>query len=202
MLKNPPFFPKDKPLTYSSVKNLHVIYEEWGITTKDNKLVPRATIKSSGEEGETYQNLRIIVREVEERTLVFEVINCITFNFSPSDTATILPLWDITEIPFFPGDIEKSGLVEIRRRNKVNVQTSMRRIYRLIDKYGLTQFDSSILLYIHKGLEDIFKRLMRKMGKEFSLLESWEIGSKYRVITPNILEVMYQIDAVIDTPTP
>jgi hypothetical protein len=192
MLENPPFFPKDTLINSRVVNNLQVIYQEWALTTRGNP-VPRATTKGSGEVGDTYIEIKIVVREIDERTLIFEAVKKVTLSIS-LDTPSTFPLWNIQELPLYKADMSKVSLLDIKTQYIANRNRSIRAIYKLIKKYGLTEFDSYINIYIHKGLEDIFKRLMFKMGKEIKLLETWEIGSKYRVITPNILEVMHEID--------
>lgn len=192
MTENLPFFPKDIRINSGLVNNLQVIYQEWALTTRGNP-IPRATTKGSGEVGDTYIEIKIVVREIDERTLIFEAVKKVTLSIS-LDTPSTFPLWNIDELPLYKVDISKVPLLDIKTQYIANRNKSIRAIYKLIKKYGLTEFDSSIIIYIHKGLDAVFKKLMRKMGKEFKLLDTWEIGSKYKVITPNILDVMGNID--------
>ena len=184
-----PFFSKDYLIPASSISESFILYQELGIDyfTKQGR-ISRATTRDSTDEGLSYLTLRILVREVED-CLVIEVVKIV--HISLSLHPIILPLWDIDKLPLFDISIEgKTPISAIRRETKANIYTSLRKVHKLIGKYDLNKLDTSIAVFIHKGLEDIFKRLITRLNLKVKLVDSWEIGSKYLLMAPSLYDIL------------
>lgn len=188
------------PNTYIDIgliSNSLCIYEELGkILIEPTRLVSRAVLKEEIKESELKFNcsLRILLYETIPEdgvtTLVIEALETRTFR---QETIAYVH-WDIPNIPLYPIDENTPyPLLLYRKQNRVNILSSLRRISKYLKNSPLNSFDSHLIVYIQSGLIDLFLKLMNRFDKQIRLLESYDIGAKYLVSSPSLIEIVDSI---------
>ena len=179
------------------IRNSICIYEELGkMLIEPTRLISRSVLKEEIKESELRFNcsLKILIYETTPEdgvtALVIEALEI--RNFRQETIAYVY--WDIPNIPLYPIDENTPyPLLLYRKQNRVNILSSLRRISKYLKNSPLNSFDSHLIVYIQFGLIDLFLKLMNRFDKQIRLLESYDIGAKYLVSSPSLIELVDSI---------